>query len=345
MSMVRSVVGGVDTHADVHVAAAVDHNGGLLGVEAFPADSAGYEALLGWLVAFGPVQQVGVEGTGSWGVGLSRFLADADIEVVEVDRPNRQKRRKVGKSDPTDAVAAARAALSGEASVTPKSRNGPVEQMRVLLVARRSARTQRIQTLNQLRHLVFTAPEPIRVRFKDRYQTGLVAEAANMRPRKGSDPVTYTTNTVIRDLARRIKHLNTEMRAIDHALVALLEHAAPSLLELYGVGPDTGASLLVAAGDNPDRLHTERAWARLCGVAPLPAGSGKTSGRFRLSRGGDRHANAALYRIVLTRMSSHEETRRYVARRRTEGLNTAEVMRCLKRYVARQVFKHLPRAA
>ena len=341
MSMVRSVVGGVDTHADVHVAAAVDHNGGLLGVEAFPADSAGYEALLGWLVAFGPVQQVGVEGTGSWGVGLSRFLADADIEVVEVDRPNRQKRRKVGKSDPTDAVAAARAALSGEASVTPKSRNGPVEQMRVLLVARRSARTQRIQTLNQLRHLVFTAPEPIRVRFKDRYQTGLVAEAANMRPRKGSDPVTYTTNTVIRDLARRIKHLNTEMRAIDHALVALLEHAAPSLLELYGVGPDTGASLLVAAGDNPDRLHTERAWARLCGVAPLPAGSGKTSGRFRLSRGGDRNANAALYRIVLTRMSSHEETRRYVARRRTEGLNTAEVMRCLKRYVARQTFKHL----
>ena len=341
MSMVRSVVGGVDTHADVHVAAAVDHNGGLLGVEAFPADSAGYEALLGWLVAFGPVQQVGVEGTGSWGVGLSRFLADADIEVVEVDRPNRQKRRKVGKSDPTDAVAAARAALSGEASVTPKSRNGPVEQMRVLLVARRSARTQRIQTLNQLRHLVFTAPEPIRVRFKDRYQTGLVAEAANMRPRKGSDPVTYTTNTVIRDLARRIKHLNTEMRAIDHALVALLEHAAPSLLELYGVGPDTGASLLVAAGDNPDRLHTERAWARLCGVAPLPAGSGKTSGRFRLSRGGDRNANAALYRIVLTRMSSHPETRAYVTRRRNEGLNTAEVMRCLKRYVARQTFKHL----
>ena len=341
MSMVRSVVGGVDTHADVHVAAAVDHNGGLLGIESFPADSAGYEALLGWLVAFGPVQQVGVEGTGSWGVGLSRFLADADIEVVEVDRPNRQKRRKVGKSDPTDAVAAARAALSGEASVTPKSRNGPVEQMRVLLVARRSARTQRIQTLNQLRHLVFTAPEPIRVRFKDRYQTGLVAEAANMRPRKGSDPVTYTTNTVIRDLARRIKHLNTEMRAIDHALVALLEHAAPSLLELYGVGPDTGASLLVAAGDNPDRLHTERAWARLCGVAPLPAGSGKTSGRFRLSRGGDRNANAALYRIVLTRMSSHPETRAYVTRRRNEGLNTAEVMRCLKRYVARQTFKHL----
>jgi transposase len=345
MSMVRNVVGGVDTHADFHVAAAVDHNGGLLGIESFPVDLAGYEGLVGWLGAFGPVSRVGVEGTGSWGVGLSRFLTEVGIDVVEVDRPNRQKRRKQGKSDPTDAVAAARAAISGEASVTPKTRNGPVEQMRVLLVARRSARTQRIQTLNQLRHLVFCAPEPTRTRFKDRYKTGLVTEAAKMRPRKGSDPVTYTTNTVIRDLARRIKRLNTEMRAIDQMLVELLEDTAPSLLALYGLGPDTAATLLVTAGDNPDRLHTERAWARLCGVTPLPAGSGKTSGRFRLNRGGDRNANAALYHIVLTRMSSHPETRAYVTRRRNEGLNTTEVMRCLKRYVARQVFKHLPAAA
>ena len=153
------VCGGVDTHADVHVAAATDHNGGLLGVESFPADQDGYEELLGWLAGFGAVEQIGVEGTGSWGVGLSRFLGDHDVMVVEVDRPNRQKRRKEGKSDPTDAVAAARAALSGEASVTPKTRNGPVEQIRVLMVARRSAREQRIQTLNQLRHLVFTAPD------------------------------------------------------------------------------------------------------------------------------------------------------------------------------------------
>ncbi len=342
MSIVRSVVGGVDTHADTHVAAAVDHNGGLLGIESFPVDLAGFEDLVGWLAGFGPVERIGVEGTGSWGVGLSRFLHHAGVETVEVDRPNRQKRRKVGKSDPTDAVAAARAALSGEAAVTPKSRNGPVEQMRVLLVARRSARQQRIQTLNQLRHVVFCAPEPIRARFKDRYKTGLVSEAAKMRPRAGSDPVSFTTNTVIRDLARRIKSLNTEMQTIDQALVALLEGAAPSLLALYGLGPDTAASLLVTAGDNPERVHTERAWARLCGVAPLPAGSGKTSGRFRLNRGGDRHANAALYRIVLTRMSSHQETRTYVARRRAEGRNTTEIMRSLKRYVARQVYKHLP---
>ena len=345
MSMVRSVVGGVDTHADVHVAAAVDSNGGVLGIESFPADSAGYEDLLGWLVGFGPVTRVGVEGTGSWGVGLARFLHDQEVEVVEVDRPNRQNRRKRGKSDPIDAVAAARAVLSGAAAVTPKTRNGPVEQMRVLLVARRSARTQRIQTLNQLRHLVFTAPEPIRVRFKDRYKTGLVTEAAKMRPRKGSDPVTFTTNTVIRDLARRIQGLNAEMRSIDAALIELVAATAPSLLVLHGAGPDTAASLLVTAGDNPDRLHSERSWAHLCGVTPIPAGSGKTSGRYRLNRGGDRQANAALYRIVLTRMSSHQETRAYVARRRAEGLSTPEVMRCLKRYVARQVFKQLPRAA
>ncbi len=345
MSMVSGVVGGVDTHADVHVAAAIDANGGVLGIESFPADLRGYEALVGWLVGLGPVIRVGVEGTGSYGVGLSRFLHDQDIEVVEVDRPNRQTRRRLGKSDPIDAEAAARAALSGSAAVTPKRRDGPVEQMRVLLVARRSARRQRIATLNQLRQLVICAPDEIRVRFKDRYKTGLVTEAARMRPRKGNDPIIYTTNVVIRDLARRIKSLNTEMRSIDGALRGLIEQAAPSLLGLYGVGVDTAASLLVAAGDNPDRLHTERSWAHLCGVTPIPAGSGKTSGKVRLNRGGDRQANAALYRIVLTRMSGDDQTRNYVRRRRAQGMNTGEIMRCLKRYVARQTFKHLPRAA
>ena len=335
------VTGGVDTHADNHMAAAVDHNGGLLGVESFPASETGFEGLLAWLVGFGPVKQIGVEGTGSWGVGLTRFLHDEEIVVIEVDRPNRQKRRREGKSDPTDAVAAARAALSGEASVTPKTRNGSVEQIRVLMVARRSAREQRIQTLNQLRHLVFCAPEEIRIRFKDRPKMGLITEAANMRPHKGSDPVTYTTNLVIRNLAKRIKALNTEMAEIDRMLTGLIEDTAPELFELYGVGVDTAASLLVTAGDNPDRLHGEPSWAHLCGTTPLPASSRKVT-RHRLNRGGDRQANAALYRIVLTRMSSHDQTRTYVARRRDEGLNTAEIMRCLKRYVARQTYKHLP---
>jgi transposase len=311
-----------------------------LGVESFPADEAGYGDLLGWLTGFGEVAKVGVEGTGSWGVGLSRFFASEGIVVVEVDRPNRQQRRRVGKSDPTDAISAARAALSGTASVTPKSRNGTVEQMRVLLVARRPARQQRIQSLNQLRHLVFTAPESIRVRFKDRYKTGLVTEAANMRPRKGNDPIVFTTNLVIRGLARRIQGFNSEIRDIDRMLTDLIARTAPSLLDLHGVGVDTAASLLVAAGDNPDRIHSERSWAHLCGTTPLPASSGKVT-RHRLNRGGDRQANAALHRIVLTRMSSHPQTRTYVARRRAEGRSTAEIMRCLKRYVARQTFKHL----
>ena len=345
MSMVSGVIGGVDTHADVHVAAALDENGRWLGVESFRVNGAGYRRLVEWLTSFGPVIRVGVEGTGSYGVGLARHLHDAGVEVVEVDRPNRQKRRRLGKSDPVDAEAAARAALSGEASVTPKWRDGTVEQIRVLMIARRSARMQRNQALNQLRQIVFCSPDEVRVRFKDRYKTGLVTEAAAMRPRKGSDPVTYTTYVVMRGLARRIRDLDDEMRTIDDALTELIAETAPSLLACYGVGVVTAATLLVTAGDNPDRLHTERSWAHLCGVAPVPAGSGKTTGRVRLSYGGNRHANAALYQIVLTRMSSDPATRNYVRRRRAEGLSTREIMRCLKRYVARQTFKHLPRAA
>ena len=345
MSMVSGVIGGVDTQADVHVAAAIDANGGVLGVESFSVDEAGYRRLAEWLGSFGPVIRVGVEGTGSYGVGLARHLYWCGVEVVEVDRPNRQTRRRLGKSDPIDAEAAARAALSGSAKTTPKRRDGTVEQMRVLMVARRSARMQRSQTLNPLRQIVFTGPDEVRVRFKDRYKTGLVTEAAAMRPRKGSDPITYTTNVVIRGLARRIRDLDDEMHTLDRALTELIGQTAPSLLDCYGVGVVTAATLLITAGDNPDRLGTERSWAHLCGVTPVPAGSGKTTGRVRLNHGGDRNANAALYQIVLTRMSSDARTRNYVRRRRAEGLSTREIMRCLKRYVARQTFKHLPRAA
>ena len=343
--MVSGVIGGVDTHADVHVAVAIDTNGGVLGVESFSVDETGYRRLEEWLRSFGLVIRVGVEGTGSYGVGLARHLHRCGVEVVEVDHPNRQTRRRLGKSDPIDAEAAARAALSGSAKTTPKRRDGTVEQMRVLMVARRSARMQRSQTLNQLRQIVFTGPDEVRVRFKDRYKTGLVTEAAAMRPRKGLDPITYTTNVVIRGLARRIRDLDDEMHTLDRALTELIGQTAPSLLDCYGVGAVTAATLLITAGDNPDRLHTERSWAHLCGVTPVPAGSGKTTGRVRLNHGGDRHANAALYQIVLTRMSSDARTRNYVRRRRAEGLSTREIMRCLKRYVARQTFKHLPRAA
>ena len=343
MSMVSGVYGGVDTHADVHVAAAIDSNGALLGVESFPTDIAGFEQLTRWLTMFGPVIRVGVEGTGSYGVGLTRHLCDVGIEVVEVDRPNRQTRRRLGKSDPIDAEAAARSVLSGSATVVPKRRDGAVEQIRVLNVARRSARKQRSQTLTQLRQVVICGPDEVRARFKGRPQTGLISEAARMRPRKGSDPVVYTTNVVIRGLAGRIRDLDNEMDAIDGALHGLIAETAPALLALHGVGVVTAATLLAAAGDNPERLASEGSWAMLCGVAPIPTGSGKTSGRVRLNRGGNRQANAALHQIVLVRMSNDTETKKYVKRRFEEGLSKREIMRCLKRYVARETFKYLPR--
>ena len=336
------VCGGVDTHADFHVAAVLDHLGGVLGVASFEATAPGYHELLGWLYEFGSVLRIGVEGTGSYGAGLARFLHDHHIEVVEVDRPNRQLRHRRGKSDPTDAVAAARAALSGQATGIPKLRNGPMEQMRVLLVARRSARDQRIETLNQIRHLVFTAPEPIRARFLGRYHKGLVAELAGLRPRNGTDSVRYVTLVTLRDLARRIVQLDEERARIRANLHALVAETAPSMLDIYGMGPENAAELLVAASNNPQRIRSEAAFAHLCGVAPIEASSGKTI-RYRLNRGGNRQANAALYRIVLTRMSSEPRTRSYVTRRRDEGLATKEIIRVLKRYVAREVYKHLPR--
>jgi transposase len=339
----RAVCGGVDTHLDFHVAAVLDHIGGLLGVETFETTEAGYRKLFEWLEGFGTVSRVGVEGTGSYGAGLSRFLLDQGVDVVEVDRPNRQLRHREGKSDPTDAVAAARAAMSGQATVRPKLRNGPVEQMRVLMVARRSARDQRVQTLNQIRHLVFTAPEPIRARFLGRYQKTLVNELAALRPRKSSqDPISYVTLTTLRGLVRRILALDEEIRRIRKLVEALVAEVAPSMLELSGLGPEGAATLLIAAGDNPERIKSEAAWAHLCGVAPIPASSGKTI-RHRLNRGGNRQANAALYRIVITRMSSDPRTRAYVARRRDEGRTNGEIVRMLKRYVAREVYKHLPR--
>lgn len=343
MSMVSGVYGGVDTHADVHVGAAIDSNGGLLGVRSFRADVAGYRELIGWLNGFGSVIRVGVEGTGSYGVGLARHLRDVGVVVVEVDRPNRQTRRRLGKSDPIDAQAAARAVLSGTASVVPKRRDGAVEQMRVLMVARSSAKRQRSQTLNQLRQVVICGPETVRARFKDRPQTGLIAQAAAMRPRKGLDGVVYTTNVVIRGLGARICNLDDEIATIDPALRDLIHETAPSLLDLFGVGVVTAATLLVAAGDNAGRVTSERSWAQLCGVAPIPTGSGKTSQRVRLNRGGNRQANAALHQIVVVRMQHDPRTRQYVQRRLDEGLSKREIMRCLKRYVARETFKHLPR--
>jgi len=338
----RTVIGGVDTHLDVHVAAALDPIGGVLGVESFDATPQGHKALFEWMGAFGTVSKVGVEGTGAYGAGLGRFLKGAGVEVVEVDRPNRQVRRTSGKSDPVDAVEAARAVLSGRATGTPKSRDGNVEAIRALLVAKRSAREGRLRAIAQMRHLSYTAPDQLRCRLKGLSIKRFVAEAAAMRPRVGSDPVVYATKVSLSTLGRRVLAFEEETAAIDELLDELVTATAPQMLALFGVGLDTAATLLVTAGDNPKRLHSEAAWAHLCGVAPIQASSGKVT-RHRLNRGGDRHANQALWRIVMTRISADPRTREYMERRTKEGRSKREVMRILKRYVAREVFKHLPR--
>jgi transposase len=334
-----AITGGVDTHADVHVAAALDPVGGLLGVQEFPATPGGYARLLGWLGGFGTVCLVGIEGTGSYGAGLARHITGAGVRVVEVDRSDRQDRRRAGKSDPLDAVSAARAAQSGRAAGAPKGRDGAVEAIRALMVAKRTARSERTQTINQARSLVLTGPDDLRVRFIHHTTPGLVAELAALRPRPG-DVVGYATRIALRELGRRAEFLDGQLERLDELIVPLVTARAPGLLARYGVGPDTAALLLVAAGDHPGRLRSEAAWAHLCAVAPIPASSGRIT-RHRLNPGGDRQANHALWRIVITRMSSHPPTRAYVERRSKEGLSKKEIIRCLKRYVAREVYSCL----
>jgi len=335
----RAVTGGVDTHADVHVAAALDPVGGLLGVGEFPATPAGYARLLDWLGGFGTVCLVGIEGTGSYGAGLSRHVTGAGVRVVEVDRSDRQDRRRQGKSDPLDAVSAARAAQSGRARGAPKGRDGTVEAVRALMVAKRSARSERTQTINQARALVLTGPADLRTRFARHTVAALVAQTAALRPRPG-DVVGYATRVALRELGRRAEFPGSQLCRPGELIVPLVAGHAPGLLALYGIGPDTAALLLIAAGDHPERLRSEAAWAHLCAAAPIPASSGKVT-RHRLNPGGDREANHALWRIVITRMSSHPPTRAYVDRRSKEGLSKKEIIRCLKRYVAREVYPHL----
>jgi transposase len=332
----RVITGGVDTHADTHVAAALDSIGGLLGVREFPATAPGYAGLLGWLAGFGTVGLVGVEGTGSYGAGLARHLSAAGVRVVEVDRPDRQDRHRDGKSDPLDAISAARAALCGRAAGAPRGRDGQVEAIRALMVARRSARAERTQAINQARALLVTGPDDLRARFARHSAARLAAGLAALRPRPGDVPG-YATRVALRELGRRGRFLDAQIERLDELIVPLVAARAPGLLARHGVGPCTAALLLIAAGDHPARLRSEAAWAHLCGTAPIPASSGKVT-RRRLNRGGDRQANHALWQIVITRMSSHPATRAYVARRTAQGRSKKEIIRCLKRYVAREVY-------
>ncbi len=340
-----SVTGGVDTHSDVHVAAAVDHLGGVLGTQSFRTTPAGYRKLLTWLRGFGPLVQVGVEGTGSYGAGLARHLHEQQVRVVEVARPNRQVRRRHGKTDVVDAIAAARAVLSGEATATPKTHDGPVEALRALKVVQRSANKARTQALNQLRALVGTAPDELRERLRHLKTSELVSTCAGFRVRADDDTLPGVLRLALRELAQRVQHLDSQLALVVARLRRISAAVAPELVALQGVGPDVASTLLVTAGDNPHRLTHERSFASLCGTSPIPASSGKRQNRHRLNRGGDRQANAALWRIALVRLSHDQRTRDYLAKRTSEGKSKTEALRCLKRYLAREVFNALPRQA
>ena len=302
-----------------------------MGHREFGATAAGYAALLAWLGTLGQLVRVGVEGSGVYGAGLARFLQAAGVELVEVDRPDRKTRRRRGKSDPVDAEAAARAAQGGRACGVPKTRGGKVDALRALRVARRSAVAARADAQRQIKALIVTAPDALRTTLRGLGDRKLVAQCATRRPDRAAagDPAVATTHA-LRVLARRHQQLSVEIEELDALIGPLVTAINPTLIGLSGVGTDVAGQLLVTAGDNPQRLRSEAAFAMLCGAAPLPASSGRTH-RHRLNRGGDRQANAALYRVVLCRLRWDPRTRAYAQRRTTEGMSKPEIIRCLKR--------------
>ncbi len=344
----RRITVGVDTHADVHVAVALDQVGIRLGERHIPTTEAGYDEIERWALELGPVDAFGVEGTGSYGAGLARLLRRRGHRVVEVNRPDRSTRRQRGKSDPIDAEIAARAVLAGIATATPKSGDGDAEMIRMLKLTRDSAVKAQTQAINQIRSILVTAPASLREDLAGLTTATMLNRCAALPELHDSAvaaPVA-AAQFALRLLARRYLQLRGEASQIKTHLRRLTDRAAPALTALAGVGPDGAATFLTAAGDNPHRLHSEAAFAALCGASPIPASSGKTN-RHRLNRGGNRQANAALHRAVVVRLRWHEPTQNYMARRRALGMTNREVMRCLKRYIARGVYHALvqPRQA
>ena len=332
------VIGGVDTHKDQHTLAAVDARGELLGARQVPTTREGHRQALEWLRSFGPLERVGIEQTGSYGAGIHRFLADAGIDVVAVDRPDRQDRRRRGKNDHFDAHGAALAALEGRRSATPKDTRGRVEALRALRLARAGAVKSKRAALQLLHNQIVSAPDEVRDALRDLTRARLLGTCAAFRPdpARVHEPAT-AVRIALRSLARRVAELDHEIGELDEPITALIEAINPRLLGCSGVGTEIAGQLLVSAGENPDRMRCEASFAMLCGAAPLPASSGKTR-RHRLNRGGDRGANRALHLAVITRMRIDPRTQAYVARRTAEGRSKREIIRCLKRYLARELF-------
>src|SRR5947209_11719341 len=336
-SAAEEIVLGVDTHSEVHVAVVLSTLGARLSSTNVPATAGGYRALLAWAGTFGVLRRAGVEGTGSYGAALTRHLQAAGVQVIEVNAADKATRRRRGKTDTLDAEAAARAVLSGRATGSAKTGTGPVEMLRMFKLAKASAVKARSQTIHQLKAVLVTADPALREALSGLTNTMLIRRCAQLELITPDD-VTSAAIYTLRLLARRILQLSEEIHDLVHRITDTITTHCPTLLTRRGIGPDNAATLLITVGDNPNRLRSEASFAALCGVNPLEASSGKTS-RRRLNRGGDRQANAALYRIALSRLRWHVQTRTYLDRRITEGKTRRETIRCLKRYIAREIYQ------
>lgn len=330
------VILGVDTHLDKHIGVLIDHVGRFIDQISIDANAAGYNKMLRWATSFGALQRAGVEGTGTYGAGLARFLVSHEIIVFEINRPDRSMRRFRGKSDPTDAESAARTVLSGKECAIAKSQSGAAEAMRIVSVARRSTVKARTQTVNQLRALLISAPDEIRIKLWRSRTSDCVKCCEQFIAQEDQGWLNILSST-LRLLANRWLYLTDELKKLDKELDRLTAKAAKRTLGQFGVGPQTAATLLSVAGDNPERLRNESALAALCGVNPKEASSGKQV-RHRLNRGGNRAANNALWTIAMVRMRSDPRTKAYVERRTAEGKSLKEIQRCLKRYIIRELY-------
>lgn len=339
MTSKRRIVIGIDTHLDTIHLAAITDTGQLLSDAEFRTDPTGYWAAICWARSFGDVVSVGVEGTASYGSGVTQALQANNIHVVEVNRPDRSARRRQGKSDPLDAYSAARAVLAGHGLAIPKDLH--TSALKALLVARRGAIKARTAAINQIKDLLITAPAELRERYR-RYTTNLrlVEALARCRPSAYEDPTAMAVLIAAKALAQRIEFLEHQADELTTEIDTLTTALNPALRAAYGVGPDTAAQLIITAGTNSHRLRSEAAFAMLAGTAPIPASSGKTT-RHRLSRAGDRAANNALHHIALVRWSHDTRTRDYVARQLAAGRSKKDILRLLKRAIAREMFKHL----
>jgi transposase len=333
----EEIIVGVDTHKDVHVAAVISVLGVLLGTARFPTTAAGYRQLLSWARGLGTLRRAGVECTGSYGAALTRYLLAAGLEVVEVNQPDKASRRRRGKTDAIDAEAAARAVLSGQATAIAKTSNGPVEMVRMFRLVKTSAVKSRTQAINQLKAVLVCADPMLRESLSGLSASRLIRQCAQL-PAETPNDITTAAMYTLQLLARRILELTHQINDLKQRITQVLTAHAPQLLDHYGVGPDTAAVLLITAGDNPERMHSEASFAALCGVSPVEASSGQAQ-RRRLNRGGDRQANCALYSIVLSRLRWEARSRNYVQRRIAEGKTHREAIRCLKRYVAREIYQ------